>query len=176
MRKRHTDENNENIHKKASKLIGGTGSGISYVNTGVEKTPATAGEAVDASVEDPESLKDSSTALSTQSKTTNPEQKVKRGRKMTIMTKDSDDSMPVIIDNNSSVLSTSTTSNTVANTAANTAAALAAKKKKRGRKSNINPQRPNSSPMEEKGNVTTASTSDEDEECSALNCIRPSGT
>lgn len=90
-------------------------------------------------------------------------QKPKRGRKMTMTTKDTD-AMCTTIEESTTILSD------------NAQMSLSAKKKKRGRKSVTNQSRPDSSSNKgDSTNVVTASTSDEDEECSFANCIRPTG-
>lgn len=90
-----------------------------------------------------------------------PAQKPKRGRKMTMTTKDTD-AMCTTIEESMTILSD------------NAQLTLSAKKKKRGRKSVTNQSRESNS-KDDAGNVVTASTSDEDEECSFTNCIRPTG-
>lgn len=89
-------------------------------------------------------------------------QKPKRGRKMTMTTKDTD-AMCTTIEESTTILS-----DTVQLSAS-------AKKKKRGRKNVSNQSRPDSNTKGDSTNVVTASTSDEDEECSFANCIRPTG-
>lgn len=91
-----------------------------------------------------------------------PAQKPKRGRKMTMTTKDND-AMCTTIEESTTILSDTTQ------------LALNAKKKKRGRKSGTNQMRQESNSKDDTKNIATASTSDEDEECSASNCIRPTG-
>lgn len=91
-----------------------------------------------------------------------PAQKPKRGRKMTMTTKDND-AMCTTIEESTTILSDATQ------------LALNAKKKKRGRKSGTNQIRQESNSKDDTKNIATASTSDEDEECSASNCIRPTG-
>lgn len=90
-----------------------------------------------------------------------PIQKPKRGRKMTMTTKDTD-AMCTTIEESTTILSD------------NAQLSLSAKKKKRGRKSLTNQSRQDNS-KDDTTNVVTASTSDEDEECSFANCIRPTG-
>lgn len=90
-------------------------------------------------------------------------QKPKRGRKMTMTTKDTD-AMCTTIEESTTILSD------------NAQLSLSAKKKKRGRKSVTNQSRLESNSNKgDSSNVVTASTSDEDEECSFANCIRPTG-
>lgn len=90
-------------------------------------------------------------------------QKPKRGRKMTMTTKDTD-AMCTTIEESTTILSD------------NAQLSLSAKKKKRGRKSVTNQSRLDSNSNKgDSTNVVTASTSDEDEECSFANCIRPTG-
>lgn len=91
-----------------------------------------------------------------------PAQKPKRGRKMTMTTKDAD-AMCTTIEESTMILSDSTQ------------LSLSAKKKKRGRKGVIGQPRQESNSKDDGRNVVTASTSDEDEECSFTNCIRPTG-
>lgn len=92
-----------------------------------------------------------------------PTQKPKRGRKMTMTTKDTD-AMCTTIEESTTILSD------------NVQLSLSAKKKKRGRKSVTNQSnRPDSNTKGDSTNMVTASTSDEDEECSFANCIRPTG-
>lgn len=91
-----------------------------------------------------------------------PTQKPKRGRKMTMTTKDTD-AMCTTIEESTTILSD------------NVQLSLSAKKKKRGRKNVANQSRPDSDTKRDSTNVVTASTSDEDEECSFANCIRPTG-
>lgn len=92
-----------------------------------------------------------------------PTQKPKRGRKMTMTTKDTD-AMCTTIEESTTILSD------------NVQLSLSAKKKKRGRKNEkANQSRPESNTKRDSTNVVTASTSDEDEECSFANCIRPTG-
>lgn len=98
-----------------------------------------------------------------------PTQKPKRGRKMTMTTKDNDAMCTTIVE-----------STTILNdSAAQQLAAINAKKKKRGRKnvSNQSPREEREEPnsKDEARNVATTSASDEDEECSAKGCIRPTG-
>lgn len=158
-RKRHNNDEHDGIPRKSSKICRNS--------IGPDKT-IDLDDYDDDDDEDDEdaSQPGNSNITASQTSSLNSSQKIKRGRKMTIMTKDMDDS--VIIDGNT------TTSATSMNL--NSPAAMAAKnKKKRGRKSNIHLPRGQTNSKEEKGNTTTASTSDEDEECSALNCIRPSG-
>lgn len=90
-----------------------------------------------------------------------PVQKPKRGRKMTMTTKDTD-AMCTTIEESTTILSD------------NAQLSLSAKKKKRGRKSVTNQSRQDNS-KDDAANIVTASTSDEDEECSFANCIRPTG-
>lgn len=91
-----------------------------------------------------------------------PTQKPKRGRKMTMTTKDTD-AMCTTIEESMTILSD------------NVQLSLSAKKKKRGRKSVTNQTRQEPNSKDDTRNVVTASTSDEDEECSFANCIRPTG-
>lgn len=92
-----------------------------------------------------------------------PVQKPKRGRKMTMTTKDTD-AMCTTIEESTTILGD------------NAQLSLSAKKKKRGRKSVTNQSRPdNSKDDNTSSHIVTASTSDEDEECSFANCIRPTG-
>lgn len=91
-----------------------------------------------------------------------PTQKPKRGRKMTMTTKDTD-AMCTTIEESTTILSD------------NVQLSLSAKKKKRGRKSVTNQTRQETNSKEDTRTVVTASTSDEDEECSFANCIRPTG-
>lgn len=92
-----------------------------------------------------------------------PTQKPKRGRKMTMTTKDTD-AMCTTIEESTTILSD------------NAQLSLSAKKKKRGRKNEkVNQSRPESNTKRDSTNMVTASTSDEDEECSFANCIRPTG-
>lgn len=93
-----------------------------------------------------------------------PTQKPKRGRKMTMTTKDNDAMCTTIVE-----------STTIVTDNAAQLAALNAKKKKRGRKNMTNQPREESNSKDDTRPIATASTSDEDEECSALNCIRPTG-
>lgn len=88
-----------------------------------------------------------------------PAQKPKRGRKMTMTTKDTD----ATIEESMTILNDSAQLN------------LSAKKKKRGRKSVTNQTRQETVSKDDGRSVVTASTSDEDEECSFANCIRPTG-
>lgn len=91
-----------------------------------------------------------------------PVQKPKRGRKMTMTTKDTD-AMCTTIEESTTILGD------------NAQLSLSAKKKKRGRKSVTNQSRQENSKDETSSHIVTASTSDEDEECSFANCIRPTG-
>lgn len=99
---------------------------------------------------------------STDANNKTPAQKPKRGRKMTMTTKDID-AMCTTIEESTTILSD------------NAQLSLSAKKKKRGRKSVTNQTRQDSNSKDDAANVVTASTSDEDEECSFANCIRPTG-
>lgn len=88
-------------------------------------------------------------------------QKTKRGRKVALTTKENDSQMSILVECSTSIVDN-------LQLAPNS-------KKKRGRKSQTNQRNESSNWKDEVRNVTTASTSDEDEECSALNCIRPAG-
>lgn len=87
--------------------------------------------------------------------------KTKRGRKMTMTTKDTDAMCSTIEE--TTIVNDSTEST------------QSAKKKKRGRKSGTIKTPDDTNSKDATKNHTTTSTSDEDEECSALNCIRPTG-
>lgn len=87
--------------------------------------------------------------------------KAKRGRKMTMTTKDTD------------AMCTTIEETTIVNDSAE--ATQSAKKKKRGRKSGTTKTPDDTNSKDATKNHATTSTSDEDEECSALNCIRPTG-
>lgn len=91
-----------------------------------------------------------------------PAQKPKRGRKMTMTTKDTD-AMCTTIEESTTIIND------------NAQLSLSAKKKKRGRKSITNQSKPEINSKDDIRNVVTASTSDEDEECSFASCIRPTG-
>lgn len=125
--------------------------------------------------DDTQTFNNCGTNAPNQALNSNASQKIKRGRKMTIMTKDIDEAIPEIIDTASNVsIHPSPTAITLI------AVAAALKKRKRGRKSTPTMNPPATltkvDAKGEKGNATTTSaTSDEDEECSALNCIRPTG-
>lgn len=94
-----------------------------------------------------------------------PAQKPKRGRKMLITLKETDGTM---IEESTTILNDNHRDNAQLN--------LSAKKKKKGRKSVTNQSRQESNTKtDDVRNVLTASTSDEDEECSFANCIRPTG-
>lgn len=88
--------------------------------------------------------------------------KPKRGRKMTMTTKDAD-AMCTTIEESTTIVSD--------------AAELtqSEKKKKRGRKSVTNKTEDEANTKEDTKNAATTSTSDEDDECGALNCKRPIG-
>lgn len=95
----------------------------------------------------------------------------KRGRKVALTAKDVDSQIMIIDENSSTSLhDVSNSSQSNKNSINNN------KNKKRRRKNQTNQSNQETTSKEEGRNVNTAaSTSDEDEECSALDCIRPSG-
>lgn len=116
-----------------------------------------------------------------------PAQKPKRGRKMTMTTKDNDamcttieESTTILSENSQSSLNENwqkTADGAMRKSTSNSTKKSLDKSKKRGRKSvpNAPRQETNNKTGEIKQHTATASTSDEDEECSAHDCVRPQG-
>lgn len=183
IRKRHSDEHHTDAFIKKSKVRTALASGNGHSNfvnniadDGDDDQPlhsldndySSVANATATSVTPPAALT-MTTATTTTSAGDNNKVSTKRGRKVALTAKEID-SQIMIIDENSSTSLHDVSNSSQSNKNNNN------KNKKRRRKNQTNQPNQDANSKDDSRHLNTAaSTSDEDEECSALNCIRPAG-